>query len=222
MAGIAGDAVRAKSVFAELDALLDEYARSGGEVQREYGIAPETLLVQDAFSVAAMAAWLVHDDARTQRYLAHAEAHSGDTLGQHLKLAHDASLSPEGDSSKWSKVDVELFMRAGQEEPTAFVRRLKDLGYTLPLRLHALLGPRPRLHAAARAWIEGEFVPTCRACGVFELMDKTSRRREAARIVGASDFEAKLAEVSLRAGEVWMRDTTRQKLWVLELLYRPQ
>jgi hypothetical protein len=148
--------------------------------------------------------------------------HAGDTLEQHLALARDAKGGPAGDSSKWSSVDVELLGLADQEEPEAFVRRLKDLRYTLPLRLAALLGPRPRLHAAARAWIAGEFVPTCRGCGIFELMDKTSRRREAARIVGASELESALGEVSRRAGEAWMRDASRDALWTLELLYRPE
>jgi hypothetical protein len=223
MAAIAGDRGRASSAFASLDLLLDEYVRAGGEQQTAYGISPESLLAEDAFAVAAVAAWLAHDDARTEGYLLHAEAHARDTLAQHLALGNDAKRAPTaGDTSKWSAVDVELFRLADQEEPAVFVRRLRDLRYTLPLRLHALLGPRPRLHAAARDWVEGDFVPPCRACGLFDLMEATSRRREAARIVGAKELEEKLADISRRAGEFWMRDASREALWTLELLYRPE
>src|SRR5262249_14421622 len=152
------------------------------------------------------------------RYLAHAEAHAGDTLVQHLTLAKEPKAMPFGDSSKWAAVDRELFALADREDAAAFVRRLKDLRYTLPLRLHALLAPRPRLHGAAREWVEGSFVPVCRACGVFELLDKTSRRREAARIVGAKALEEKLTDVSRRVGEVWLREASREALWTLDLL----
>jgi hypothetical protein len=222
LAGIAGDGSRAAVAFASIDALLAEYIAAGGNRQGEYGITSEALLAQDAFAVAAVAAWLVHDNAHVERYLAHAEAHAGDTLEQHLALARGTQVGPYGDASKWSNVDIELLGLADHEDPAAFVQRLKDLRYTLPLRVASLLAPRPRLHAAARAWIEGEFVPTCRGCGLFELMDKTSRRREAARAVGAVELERKLGEVSRRAGEAWMRDASRDALWTLELLYRPE
>lgn len=179
-------------------------------------------MAQSAFAVSAVAAWLAHDEERTRRYLAHAEAHAGRTLSEHLTLGARAPVPVAGDSSKWSSVDIELFGLADFEEPAAFVRRLKDLSYAQPLRLHALLTPRPRLRAAAKTWIEGEFVPICRSCGLFAVLEGTAKRREAARTVGATELESKLAEITRRMGEAWTRDATRKELWALELLYRSE
>ncbi|MBK6698051.1 MAG: hypothetical protein IPG50_38585 [Myxococcales bacterium] len=219
-AALAADGPRAAKEFAVIDTYFDEYALSKGKLYEQGGITTHSLLAQDAFVVAAVAAWFAHDEARTKRYLGQSEAHAADTLAQHLALSASAK-PPRGDSSKWSSVDLELHGLADHEEPAAFVRRLKDLSYTHPLRLHALLGARPRLHVEARKWVEGEFVPACRSCGLFAVLEATARRREAARAVGAKELEAKLAEVSRRFGEAWQRDASRKALWTLELLYHP-
>jgi hypothetical protein len=218
-AALAADSSRAAAEFAGLDRILSETPPAP---PTEYGITERELTLQQAFAVAAVAAWFVHDEPRMFRYLGRAEAHTRATFEQHLKLGRDANAAPHGDQSQWSSVDRELHGLADHEAPKAFVRRLRDLRYTEPLRLLALLGARRSLHAEARSWIEGEYIPVNRHAGVFAMLAASAKRREAARIVGASELESKLTEVSRRFGEVWFRDASRELLWSLEILYAPQ
>jgi hypothetical protein len=53
------------------------------------------------------------------------------------------------------------------------------------------------------------------------MLESTAKRREAARLTGAKELEAKLADISRRLGEAWMRDASRKTLWSLESLYAP-
>jgi hypothetical protein len=173
-----------------------------------------------ALAVAAAAAWYAHDEARFEKYLPYIEAHAKSVFTEHLALVRglkkvpDASHSP----SDYSDLDMTMFGMADSATPDAFVAKLRERSFSSPARLEELLTSRPQHRAKFAEWVKSGFVPRCRICGVYALLDGTFRRREAARIAGERDLEAKFAVIQQKLGEALTRPASWGPVLSLESL----
>lgn len=218
-AAVTGDAERLASELAAADALKDDLvalserppsdateviglsaAEARTELSRELG--EQTYRAQRYLAVAAAAAWVGHDDARARAYTPWVSAHERAILGEHLELVDGKRPAPDPahSPSDYSDVDMKMFTIAQDGTPDELARELEARAFTQPVRLWALLAARPAHKAALRPWVERGFGKVCRTCGVYALLEASYRRREAARLVGARDLEARLAEVTRKVG----------------------
>jgi hypothetical protein len=175
---------------------------------------------QRALAVAAAAAWYARDEARFEKYLPYIEAHAKSVFTEHLALvrglkrAPDASHSP----SDYSELDMTLFSMADSATPDEFVAKLRERSFSSPARLEELLTSRPRHRAKFAEWVKSGFVPRCRTCGMYALLDGTFRRREAARIAGERGLEARFAGIQQKLGEALTRPACWGPILSLESL----
>ncbi len=171
-------------------------------------------------AVAAAAAWTGHDDMHVGRYLPLAEAHAQGILREHLDLVagHLAAPDPSHSPSDYSDLDVQIFALADTASPEELVAAMKERSFSSPPRLAAILSSRPRHREAFAAWVRGGFVKTCRTCGLYSLLDTTFRRREAARLAGEHELEARLAVITRKLGAALLREPSFGPVTSLESL----
>ena len=155
-------------------------------------------------AVAAAAAWYGHDEARVTKYLAYAESHARAVMEEHVELVlgKRAMPDPRHSPSDYSVTDMEIFAAVGQVSPQTLVEKMRALHYTSPARLAAIVTTRSPEREALATWVVSDFPQACTDCGLFPLLDATFRRREAARLAGAADLEARLRAISQKLGKV--------------------
>ncbi len=162
-----------------------------------------------ALAVAATAAWFGHDDARVAAYLPYAEAHARAILEEHLALVSGTKSIPDAEHapSDFSEIDMTFFRAIEHDAPDATLKKMRELSYAEPARLAELFGGgrAPRTRKALARWVEAGFVAAGPTSGLFDLLETTFRRREAARLVGNQKLEAELAEVTRKLGQT-LRD----------------
>jgi hypothetical protein len=189
-----------RSELQKVNAIRKPMTRRGREFSEQLDSA--RFDAQRLLAVAAAAAWYGHDGARMASYLPFAEAHARAILEEHLELVAGKKTAPDPGHSPgdYGAPDMDLFARAGQVPPDALVAKMRELHFTSPARLAALVASRKAEREALAVWVKGDFPSACTDCGLFPLLDATFRRREAARLVGDTELEGRLLEISQKLG----------------------
>lgn len=147
-------------------------------------------------SIAAAAALLSNDPARTKRYAALGEVHSAHVVRQlESTLKNPAVWEEPAEDGHWADHKA-LFDAASTGDAANVVTVLKTQRTTGRDTL-ARIVPRIRTNRPALdAWFKGAFPAPCLTCGASDYLGHVSDRREVARLLGDTQESARLRPVA--------------------------
>ena len=147
-------------------------------------------------SIAAAAALLSNDAARTKRYAAQGEVHSAHVVRQlESTLKNPAVWEEPAEDGHWADHKA-LFDAASTRDGADVVAVLKTQRTTGRDTLARIVPRIRRNRAELDAWFKGAFPAPCLTCGASDYFGHVSDRREVARLLGDTQESERLRPVA--------------------------
>ncbi len=200
---VMGDPPRALAHLDLVDAIaLAEPPYPSNRADFPDDVAANDFRWQKVLAVAAGAAFEAGDDARAERYLPRAEAHSRAVIEHHLVLKRRPESDPRFGDPSWGtlwfpNVDVLAAAQRGGSAADA-VRVLEETHTTARPVFGALLARVRGDRSALERWAKTKLPAPCATCGVDTVAESVSDRLAIARALGDRIATASLQAVADR------------------------